>query len=589
MTINQKITAIRDLMKKNKIDVYIITKFDPHQSEDSEKYYSSVEFISGFTGSNGTVVITKDDAGLWTDGRYYIQSELELQGCDIKLHKASEPDVKNFLDYAYDITPTNGTIGFAGDTLSYGSLKNLLKKLELKNIKLETSYDFVGDIWEDRPSLSKSKVFDHDIKFAGKSRVEKINEIVKKIKEENASHYICSSLDDISWTLNLKGSDVANNTFFTSYMIISLKETVLFVDKDKISDVIATLMDDNIVIKEYAQVFDYIKDIPKNTNTIINTVKTNYKIFNYGSHLKFIELDTDITAHLKAIKNKTEIECLEKVNLRDGIAMVKSIKFIKENATKLDEIDVVNIVRQYREQGENFIDTSFTTIAAYMGNAAMMHYHPTKEKKSSLDEKGFLLIDSGGQYLDGTTDITRTISLGPLSKEMKEDFTLVLKSHIAVAQAKFLNGTTGSKIDMLGRVPMWNVGKNYNCGTGHGLGFCGCVHEGPHGMGMKPNPVPLKEGMLLTNEPGIYIEGEYGIRTENTVVVVPFMETRDGKFFHFDTISYCPIDVDSIDPTLLTMEEKKWINDYHRLVWAKLENFLDDSEKEFLKNETREI
>ncbi len=586
MTINDKIKSIRDMMVVNNIDVYIITKFDPHQSEDSEPYYNSVQFISGFTGSNGAVVITKDEAGLWTDGRYYIQSEIELKGSEIKLHKASEPDVKSYLEYAYHI---GGTIGFAGDTLSYGSLKKILGKLKLKNIKLKTKYDFVGDIWKDRPSLSTNKVFEHNIKFCGKSRVDKIKEIREKMIEEDGAYYILSSLDDISWTLNLKGRDVAYNTFFASYLIISNNEVVLFVDKAKIVDVEASLCNDNIIIKDYSEVYNYIENIPDNTKTLINTVKTNYKIYSSGSHLQYIELSVDITAHLKAIKNKTEISCLEEVNLRDGVAMVKAIKYIKENVQSLDEIDVVNTMQKYRGESDNFIEPSFGTIAAYMENAAMMHYHATDEKKSKLESKGFLLIDSGGQYLDGTTDITRTISLGPITKEMKEDFTLVLKSHIAIAKAKFLNGTTGSKIDMLGRVPMWNVGKNYKCGTGHGLGFCGCVHEGPHSMGMKPNPVPLKEGMLLTNEPGIYIQDKYGIRIENTVVVTPFMETNDGVFFQFDTISYCPIDVDSIEVTMLTEEEKDWINNYHRLVYTKLSPFLDDIYIEFLKEETKEI
>ncbi|MFV0503291.1 MAG: aminopeptidase P family N-terminal domain-containing protein [Lachnospirales bacterium] len=574
------INKLRELMKINNIDTYIITKFDPHQSEDSEEYYSSVKFISGFTGSAGTVVVTQGYAGLWTDGRYYIQAKKELNK-NIELVKASNPGVIGFLDYAYKNTKTNGKIAFDGETMSCYMVKNLLEKTEKKNITLETNVDFIGELWTNRPSLSKNNIFIHEEKYCGESSQSKIKRVREKM---DTDYYIISSLDDIAWLTNLRGSDVENNTFFAAYFVLSKNDAILFIDKDKLDFHVDHV---DVEVRDYNEIYDYLKAL-ESENIALKSSSTNYNIFKACQGKKIIELPIDITEEFKAIKNSIEIENLEKVNIRDGVAMVRSIKWVKENYREMDEVDVANKFAEYRQIGTNYVGPSFGTIAAYMSNAAMSHYHPTKENCSKLKDGGFMLVDSGGQYFDGTTDMTRTFSLGNLSDEMKKDFTYVLKSHIAIASAKFPENATGGQIDGITRASMWEDGVDFNHGTGHGLGFFGCVHEGPHNISGKSTR-NFPKGILVTNEPGLYKEDKYGIRTENTVTVEDFKSTEFGNFYKFRTISYCPIDIDAIDVSMLNSREIKWVNDYHDVVFSKLKDYLDSEEVEFLEVETRRI
>jgi Xaa-Pro aminopeptidase len=588
---NYNLLKLRQLMEKQKIDTYIITKCDPHQSEYSSCYWNSVQFMSAFTGSAGTMVVTKTEAGLWTDGRYYTQAQKEIETMGVCLHKAAEPQTKSYINYALDETPVGGKIAFDGRTLSLSQVKELISKSKPKNITINNNLDIVGEIWEDRKHLECTPIFDHDIKYCGKSRGCKIKEVRETMKNKNVKNYIISSLDDIAWLLNLRGGDVENNTTFASYIIIKQEEIVLFVDKDKIKNVKGLLEEENIIIKEYDEIFEYVKSIEKNSNVLVNGNVINYSLYNCLNELEIIEIEVDITTELKAIKNSVEIQNLENVNIRDGVAMVKFIRELKIDIQNEDitEFNIVDRAIKHRASHENYLHQSFDTIAGYNENGAIMHYSPAKEDSLKIKQKGFLLVDSGATYLDGTTDITRTIAMGELTKQMKEDFTLVLKSHIALIGAVFLYGTTGSNIDILARMPMWVNGMDYKSGTGHGIGFCMNVHEGPQRISRGVNPYKLEVGMVITNEPGVYRAGEYGIRTENTMLVKEKMENEAGKFLEFGTISYCPIDINAIDVSMLDSKELQWINNYHHMVYEKLSPCLNEEEKIWLKEQTKEI
>lgn len=587
--ISERISKLRSLMLEKNIDTYILTKFDPHQSECADVYYNLVSYFSGFTGSNGKLVVTKDNLYIFTDGRYYQQCELQTKQNGYTLMKESEKDSIPYLDFAFKETKINGVIGFAPEGFSVSALKDFLNKIKNKNISINCTDDIVSVVNVERSFKTTKKIFDLDVKYAGESRTQKIKKVQEQVKEHNATCYILSSLDDIAYTLNIRGFDVDYNTYFASYLIFEDDKTTLFVDEDKISDVKSILENDNISIKNYTDVFEYIENIKPNTKTLINIEKTSYQLYQKGSHLDFIEEKTDITSLMKACKSDLELKNIKNATTRDCVALLRSIRRIKENANILNELTVADILFEERQKDSLYIMESFCPICAYNGNAAMMHYSATDESFATLKNEGFLLIDSGGTYFDGTTDITRTISLGETTDEMKTDFTLVLKSHIKVAQVKFLKGATGSKIDAIAREPLWNVGRNYACGTGHGVAFVGPVHEGPHNMGFKDNGIPLEENMLITNEPGLYVDGKYGIRTENTVCVVPFMKTLDGEFCQFETLSFFPIDRYSIKKDMLTESELTWINQYHKKVFEKLSPYVTGADLEFLREETREL
>lgn len=584
-----KLEMLRSLMKREKIDTYLITKFDPHNSEYSPRYWNGVQFISGFTGSSGTIVVTQDDAGLWTDGRYYIQANKQLEGTGIRLHKAAEPTTKDFFTYAKENTKDGGVIAFDGRTLSMGEAEALGK---FKNIKIKTDVDLINEFWEDRPQLSSQEIYEHDIKFAGKTREQKINETRNKMSELGAEIYVISSTDDIAWLFNLRGNDNDNCTTFASFAVITKEEVILFVHNEKIKSVKGKLEKENIIVKEYEEVYKYLEKVEKTKTILVNPDCTNYYMYKIIKDLNVIEENVDITSELKGRKNEVELANIEKANVRDGVAMVRLINWIRESVSKgeeVTEIDVAEKAYELRKKGDNFICESFDCIVGYMANGAMMHYKATEESHSQICNEGILLIDSGGNYMDGTTDITRTFSLGKVTDGMKDDFTLVLKGHISLATTTFLYGATGSSLDVLARKPLWDKGIDYKCGTGHGLGYFLNVHEGPQRISMIPNNVKMEVGMLTTNEPGIYREGEYGIRTENTLLVVEKEQTQFGRFLKFETISYCPIDLNLINKDIMTNDEISWLNSYHETVYEKVSPFLNDSEKEWLKNDTKKI
>ena len=591
MKVADRIKSFRNLMGNKKIDYYIISSGDAHQSEYVCDHYRGRAYMSGFTGSAGTLLIGLDKVILWTDGRYFIQAEDQLKGSGIELFKMRIPGWPTLEEWLMDNMKAGETLAFDGKTFSINSYKNFKNIENKKKINIKIDEDLLDEVWINRPELPNGEAFIHNIKYCGKSAGEKINEVREKMKELGAENYIIASLDDIAWLYNIRGNDIHCNPVVISYALIKETEAFLYVDKNKISNEMEKDLNRNgITVKGYNELIDGIK-VLKGT-ILIDPNKISASIYENIKNKENIIEHLNITTSLKAIKNKDEIENLKRCQVRDGVAMVRFMKWLKENLGKVEisEISASDKLEEFRALGELFRGISFDTIAAHKEHGAMMHYFPTKETDYKLDKKGFLLVDSGGQYLDGTTDITRTFVLGDLTDEEKRDFTLVLKSHINLMTTRFLKGTTGSNVDIRARGPLWDNGIDYKCGTGHGIGFFLNVHEGPQSISPVPNKIALEPGMIVTNEPGVYKEGKHGIRTENVMLVVDDITSEEfGQFYKFEVISLCPIDLNGIDSDLLSKEEKKWLNDYHKNVFDTLSPYLSNEEKEFLRNETREI
>lgn len=584
------INKLRAAMKSNNISYYIIPSGDSHQSEYVADYFRGRAEVSGFTGSAGTVIVGIDEAYLWTDGRYFIQADKELSESGIKLMKMRTPGYPTIQEWAKENISKNEVLGFDGSVVSATEYDEYLQLSKDNGFDIKMDLDLIDSVWEGRPELPAEEVFIHDVKFAGVSASEKITKVREEMKKLNANNYVLSSLDDIAWLFNLRGSDVSFNPVFLSYAVITLNDATLFVNAKKItSEVRDYLTKEGVNIKEYDEILNAVSAI--DSSVVIDKNKVNALIYTSLKNVEIIN-SINITTKLKTIKNETEIKSIAKSQVRDGVAMVRFIKWVKDNVgkEKVTEISAAEKLYEIRAKGENFRGESFNTIAGYKDHAAMMHYSATEACQYELQPEGMFLVDSGGQYDDGTTDITRTIILGPITEEEKRDFTLVLRGHIALSRAKFLKGTNGTSLDMLARNPLWNEGIDYKCGTGHGLGFFLNVHEGPQGFRPEGNYTPFEIGMLTTNEPGVYKEGKHGIRTENTIIVEPFKKDEaNGEFYQFRTVSFCPIDLDGVDVDMLNKEEKEWLNSYHKEVFAKLSPYLNDEEIEFLKKETREV
>lgn len=583
-----KLKKLRDVMKKYNINYYIIPSADPHQSEYVSEYYRGRAEVSGFTGSAGTLLVGEKEAKLWTDGRYFIQAAEQLQGTGIDLMKMATPGYDTINQWVEKNIKENDTLGFDGSCYSTNQYKELLKIAKKNNFNINMDKDLLEEIWSDRPSLPEDKIFVHDEKYCGKSVKEKLSEVRKYMKENKVQNYLLTSLDDIAWLFNIRGNDILFNPVALSYAIITENEAKLYVNKTKVDDEVqSALKVQEVFIYEYNEIEDHVKQL--NGNTLIDPAKVNAKLYSLLSCTIIERLN--ITTNLKAIKNEIEIANFENAHIKDGVAMVKFIKYLKDNIgkEKITEISASKKLSELRSQGELAKGDSFGTIAGYKEHAAMMHYSATPESDYELKLQGLFLVDSGGQYLDGTTDITRTFVLGDITEEEKRDFTLVLKGHINLAKAKFLKGSTGCNLDILARGPLWQYGLDYKYGTGHGIGFLLNVHEGPQSIRQNGNTVPLEPGMILTNEPGVYKEGKFGIRTENVMVVVKDEINDCGEFYKFDTISYCPIDLNGVKVELLNDDEKEWLNNYHKKVYDKLSPYLNEEEKELLKIETREI
>lgn len=595
--IKQRIENIRDLMKEKNIYAYIVPSSDYHQSEYVGDYFKSREFMSGFTGSAGTLIISMDEAGLWTDGRYFIQAENELKDSGIKLFKMGEEGVPTIEEYLLEKLPKNSTLGFDGRVMSVKEGQSLANKLAFKGINIEYKYDLVNDIWKDRCSLPTEKAFLLGTEYSGESFSDKLSRIRAVMKEKKATTHILASLDDIAWLFNIRGRDVKSNPVVLSYAVISIDSVYLFIDKNKIGeDIKVELSKENVQIKGYEEVYEFIKNIDENEVVLIDTSKVNYAIYNnIPSNVQKIE-ERNPSVLFKSIKNEIELKNIRNSHIKDGVAFTKFMYWLKNNIGKIEitEISATQKLEDFRREQDKFIEPSFSTIAAYKDHAAMMHYSATEESNYKLEPRDLFLVDSGGQYFDGTTDITRTIALGPIPENIRKDFTNVVRGMIRLSKAKFLYGCRGYNLDILARGPLWEEGIDYKCGTGHGIGFVLNVHEGPNGFRWKvrediDDSCILEEGMVTTNEPGVYVENSHGIRIENEIVVRKAEKNEYGQFMDFEVITFAPIDLDAIDESLILKDEKVYLNNYHKQVYDKISPYLNEEEKQWLKTYTREI
>lgn len=578
-------------MREKGIDVYIVPSADFHQSEYVGEYFKCREWISGFTGSAGTVVVTNEMAGLWTDGRYFIQAAKQLEGTGIQLFKMGEPGVPSFIEFIVENIKKGQCVGFDGKVMSVSQVNDLKSKFQ-EDIKINSDYDLIDMLWTDRPDMASSKAFVLDTKYCGEDIQSKLSRIREALEKENCDINIISSLDDIAWIFNLRGNDVKNNPVNLAYAIITADKAILYIDDRKLDNSVEEYLYENHVdVREYLEIYEDAELISSSEVVMMDFNKTNFTIYNRIKDVVKIINRPNPSNLMKACKNEVELENLRKCHLRDGVAVTKFMHWLKNQVSqeKITEMSASEILEGFRKDQDLYIEPSFDTISAYGANAAMMHYKATKDSDATLKPYGLLLVDSGGQYYDGTTDITRTFVLGECSYEIKKHFTLVLKGMIKLSKAKFLYGATGTNLDILARQSLWEQGIDYKCGTGHGVGFLLNVHEGPQGIRFQYNSQRLEEGMNVTNEPGVYIEGSHGIRLENELIVQKDLKTEFGQFMKFETMTYVPLDLDGIIPELLSEDEKEFLNNYHRMVREKLSPYFDESEIDWLKEYTREI
>lgn len=592
MNRNEKMAELRKLMDKYGLDAYIIPSSDPHMSEYVADCWKARSWITGFTGSAGTFAATKNESGLWTDGRYFIQAESQLAGSEIKLFKTGNPGVPTYVEWIESVLEKGQCAGYSGKMVSVSSLKEMESKFSRKGIKINKDHDLIDEIWKDRPGIPAARIFAHDTVYTGLTAKEKVDRVREEMKKEDAGYYLISSLDDIAWLFNIRGGDVPYISVTVCYALISMKEAFLFIDDRKVPEDVRKILHENgIEIMAYEDIKTKLSDLDKGQSIAFDPKRTNCWLYDsIHPECGKVEID-EITARLKAVKNETELVNIKQCQIKDGIAMVRFLIWLEKHMGKeeITEITVADKLEYFRRQQDKNIGPSFTTIAGYRDHGAMMHYSATEESRYVLENKGLMVLDSGGQYLDGTTDMTRTIVFDEVSQEEVRDFTMVLKAHISLASAKFLYGATGSNLDILARKPLWDIGLDYKCGTGHGVGYCLSVHEGPQGFSQVPNKIKLEKGMIITIEPGIYREGKHGVRTENMVLVVEDEKTEYGQFLRFEAITCCPISLKGINPVLLTGQEKAWLNAYHSKVYEMLSPLLDSEEKEWLRENTRSI
>ena len=589
-SISERIHALRMWFKPN-IQAFIIPSTDPHLSEYVAPHWKSREWISGFTGSAGTVVITEKKAGLWTDSRYFLQAAEQLQGSGIDLYKEMLPETPSITKFLSDELQPGESVGIDGKMFSVEQVESMQAELSAKNIQIVFCPDPMDELWENRPPMLESPAFVYDIKYAGKSCSEKIAAIRTELKKKSAESVMLSALDEIAWTLNLRGNDVHCNPVVVSYLLITEKKAVLFIAPEKVPEEVRNYLEEQqIEIQNYSDTEIYLSDL-NSSSILMNPAKTNYSVFSsVNPQCRIIRGEAPV-ALLKAIRNEQEIKGIHAAMQRDGVALVKFLRWLESavpSGTET-ELSIDRKLHAFRATQDLYAGESFDTIAGYKEHGAIVHYSATEESNATLHPKGFLLLDSGAQYLDGTTDITRTIALGELTTEEKTDYTLVLKGHIALAMAVFPSGTRGAQLDVLARMPLWSHKMNFLHGTGHGVGHFLSVHEGPQSIRMNENPIVLQPGMVTSNEPGVYKGGSHGIRTENLTLVCSAGEGLFGEYLKFETITLCPICKKGIIKELLTADEVDWLNNYHQQVYEKLSPKLNEEEKAWLKEATAAI
>lgn len=587
--IRERVALLRTFMQEKEIRAFIVPSTDPHSGEYVPEFWESRKWISGFTGSAGTAVITDETGGLWTDSRYFLQAASQLENTGIMLFKDRLPETPSIAEWLGSVLSPGDKVGIDGWVNTTAEAENLQKQLQAYGLQLVSTEDPFQRIWKDRPSLPLNPPFILPLSYAGKNCTEKIAEIREQIFLNHADAILLSALDEIAWTLNLRGSDVHCNPVFVSYLFITDTTTTLYILPEKITPKIKQYLNDNqIEVKPYQAIE---ADLRHYTGKGIQlTPGTNYALYQAASHNQIIRHESPVL-YMKAIKNETEIQGFHHAMIKDGIAMVKFLFWLKNTVKNSQETELSIDRKLYnlRAEQKDFKGISFDTIAGYQAHGAIVHYEATEETNATLHPEGLLLLDSGAQYLDGTTDITRTIVLGPVTKEQKTDFTLVLKGFIELSMAEFPYGTCGTQLDVLARQFMWKFGINYGHGTGHGVGHFLNVHEGPHQFRMNHMPALLLPGMTVTNEPGIYKAGKHGVRTENTMLIVKSKETEFGAFYKFEPLTLCPIDKEAILPEMLSYEEKQWLNNYHSLVYDRLNASLNTDEQAWLKEATSPI
>lgn len=592
MQVTEKINILRKMMSDNRIDAYIIVTDDYHGSEYVGDYFKEREYMSGFTGSAGTLLVTDGFAGLWTDGRYFLQAEEELAGTGIELMKSGEPDCPPIETFLYDNLEEKSVVGFDGRTVNCNFFGRLKNRLDSKNITYVTDKDLVDAIWKDRPEMSARKVWKLDYKYTGMSRKDKLNRFFDILEENGADAIVLTALDEIAWLLNLRGDDIEYCPVFLSFMYVSQKSSVLYVNRSILSeDIIKELAEDGITIKDYEAVYDNLAGInsekimidPSSANCFI---KENIAKNNYVSETESpVEL-------LKAMKNPIETENIENAHIKDGVAVTKFVHWLIENVKKgnVTEMSAAEKLDEFRKEGEGYIGQSFAPIVAYKEHGAIVHYEATKKTDITMQPSGLCLIDTGGHYLQGTTDITRTVPLGELTEEEKRAYTLVLMGHLRLAATIFKYGVTGGGLDIIARAPLWEYGMDFRHGTGHGVGYLLNVHEGPQRISWRNNDVVLDEGMVVSDEPGYYETGKFGIRHENLLLVkTDLPETEYGRMCYFKNLTYVPFDKEALLPELMTSRDIRLFNRYQKNVYDRISPYLCEDDKKWLETYTKPI
>lgn len=594
--VGARIAALRKLMSKRGIDAYLIPTADYHGSEYVDGYFKTRRFITGFTGSAGTAVITMEEAGLWTDGRYFVQADKELSGSGIKLFKMGREGVPTIEEYLLQAIPEGGVLGFDGRVVSEEMGEALQDKLGQKGICISFYDDLVGELWEDRPELPKEPVWILKEEYAGRAAAEKIADLRREMTKKKAQVHILTSLDDIIWLLNIRGNDVPNTPVVLSYLIVTLDEILLFINRETLNEeVTAYLQEAGVRIYDYDDIYQ-IASSYQNTTVMLEKSHVNYTLCQSLNGTVTVIDVMNPTSVAKAIKNPTEISNMRKAHIKDGVAMVKFMYWLKQNIGKIqmDEMSAASYLKQLRGEQEGNLGLSFATISAYGDNAAMCHYAVTKESNRKLTQRGLYLVDSGGQYYEGTTDITRTFALGELTDEEKECFTIVASCMLRLLNIKFPYGCRGYNFDFAARELLWKRGLDFNHGTGHGVSYLGSVHERPNGVRWRVVPerqdnAVFEEGMVTSNEPGLYFEGKFGIRTENLMICVKAEKNEYGQFMEFENLTWVPIDLDAIDVKYMEPRDRELLNRYHREVYEKISPYLTKEESGWLRTATREI
>lgn len=589
--VNQRINLLRAAMKENAISAYIIPGTDPHASEYIADYWKEREWISGFDGSAGTFCMTTTEAGVWTDSRYFLQGSEQLKGTEIKLMKQGLPETLEIIPWLSSKLKSGDKVGVNAELFSVNNFTAMKSELQLNGIEL-VAIDLIQSIWENRPALPSNPFFVFDTQYTGKSIADKLSEVRNEMKKLHADIFVLSALDDIAWLFNIRGNDVDYNPVTIAFAMVENEKTTLFISPEKYDEKSEKyLIENSVTIKNYTEISSELQKISPNKAVLIDGGKFNQALFEMIPSSCPKRNAMSPVFKLKSVKNSVEMEGVRRAMIKDGVALTRFFIWFEENLgkNKMTEISISDKLKSFRATQDGFKGESFGTIAGYKGHGAIVHYKATPESDAEIEPKGILLLDSGGQYLDGTTDITRTIALGKPTEQVKKDNTLVLKGHIQLAMAKFPTNTRGSQLDILARKAMWDEAINYGHGTGHGIGHFLNVHEGPQNIRMDENPITLQPGMIISNEPGLYRTDEYGIRIENLVQVIPAEETEFGVFLQFETLTHCYIDTQLITTELLTEKERDWLNNYHKNVYKTLSPFLENDEKIWLEEKTKAI